>query len=123
MQEIIAEEQERLRDYRRRFGGGQPPELAGKSVLLVDDGLATGSTMQAAVQSSRQRKARQVLVAVPVASAHAYQLLSQEADQVYALRVDSEFEAVGRYYASFEQTTDQEVMAALEDSRCHSQSH
>jgi putative phosphoribosyl transferase len=120
---VIAEERQRLRDYRRRFAGSQPPDLAGKSVLLADDGLATGSTMQAAVQSARQRGASRVLVAVPVASEHAFEVLSQEADRVYALLVDPDFEAVGRYYALFEQTTDEEVMEALQESRCHFQPH
>jgi putative phosphoribosyl transferase len=115
---IIAEEQQRLREYRQRFAGGQPPDLAAKSVLLVDDGLATGSTMQAAVRSARQRRASHVLVAVPVTSEHASEILSQEADQVYALLVDPDFQAVGRYYALFEQTTDLEVMQALQESRC-----
>jgi predicted phosphoribosyltransferase len=117
LDEIIEEEKERLRGYRQLFEGRRPPEITNKTVLLVDDGLATGSSMQAAVQSARQRKARQVWVAVPVASDHSFQLLGEQADQMFALLVDPYFEAVGRYYRVFEQTTDREVLAALEENR------
>ena len=123
LEAILAEERERLREYRRRFAPGQSPDLTGKSVLLVDDGLATGSTMQAAVQSARARHARHIWVAVPAASDQAYRLLRQQADEVFALLVDPNFDAVGQYYQSFEQTTDQEVLAALEANRGQSQPH
>ncbi len=117
LDQIIAEEKERLRNYRRLFEQDQPPELAGKSVIIVDDGLATGSTMGAAVASAKQRKARDVLVAVPVASDSAYDRISRVADKVYALLVDPEFDAVGRYYEEFGQTTDEEVIALLQETR------
>ena len=123
LNEIIEEEKERLRGYRRLFGGDQPPDITNKTVLLVDDGLATGSTMQAAVRSARERNAREVWVAVPVASDHSYQMLGEQADKIFALLVDPYFEAVGRYYRVFEQTTDHEVLEALEENRGLFQAH
>jgi predicted phosphoribosyltransferase len=87
--------------------------LKDKIVLLVDDGLATGATTEAAVRSAKNRGANQVIVAVPVASDNAVGRLTRVADKVIALVIDPEFDAVGRYYRSFPQTTDEEVEAIL----------
>ena len=89
------------------------PVLEGKIALIVDDGLATGATTEAAVRSVRNQKASQIIVAVPVASDNAVERLGRIADRVLALLVDPEFDAVGRYYRSFPQTTDEEVRAIL----------
>ncbi len=113
LDEVIAEEKERLRDYRRQFHLSAPPALAGRKVLLVDDGLATGATAEAAVRSARQQNATRVTVATPVASEHAVERLRREADEVVVMFVDPDFEAVGQYYREFSQTTDEEVMALL----------
>jgi len=110
---VIEEEQERLRDYQAKFHAAAAPDPAGRSVLLVDDGLATGATMEAAVLSLRKRNARDVTVAVPVASTNALQRLAKVADGVEALVVDADFDAVGRYYQEFTQTTDEEVLDLL----------
>ena len=110
---IIIEEQERLRAYENRFHPEGPPGLAGKRVLLVDDGLATGATTEAAVLSARKRQARKITVAAPVASPEAVGRLARVADDVKVLSVDPDFDAVGRYYDVFTQTTDQEVLALL----------
>src|SRR5215831_6363121 len=109
---IIAEEQERLRAYQSRFRQEQL-SLRAKRVLLVDDGLATGSTTEAAVASTRKQGADKVIVAAPVASTTAIQRLRTVADAVLALFVDPDFDAVGRYYEVFTQTTDEEVLELL----------
>ncbi len=114
LEEIIEEEKERLAAYGARFHRQGRPALAGKAILLVDDGLATGATMEAAVLSVKKQRARGVVVAAPVASRHAVQRLQGLADQVKALLVDPDFEAVGRYYHVFSQTTDEEVLQLLQ---------
>ena len=80
----------------------------------MDDGLATGATTEAAVLSARKQHARSVVVAAPVASDGAVDRLERVADQVKVLFVDPHFEAVGRYYDVFSQTTDEEVSRLLE---------
>ena len=82
----------------------------------MDDGLATGATTEAAVRSAKNRQAAKVIVAAPVASDNAIERLQRVADKVIALMVDPAFDAVGRYYRSFPQTTDEEVQAILGDS-------
>jgi predicted phosphoribosyltransferase len=111
--DVVEEEKERLRSYLARFHPQGPPDLAEKAVLLVDDGLATGATTRAAILSARKKGARRVTAAAPVASTHAIARLTQEADEVIALCVDPLFDAVGRYYATFSQTTDAEVLGLL----------
>lgn len=111
--EVIEEEKARLREYRARFHRHGPPEVQGKDVLLVDDGLATGATMAAAIRAARQLGARRVVAAAPVASDHAVNRLLAVADQVEAVLVDPDFVAVGQYYESFPQTTDEEVQQLL----------
>jgi len=110
---VIAEETQRLRDYRVKFHLREAPDLSGKVVLLVDDGLATGATMEAAVRGARARGSRKIIVAAPVASASAVERLAAIADAVKVEWVDPDFEAVGQYYQRFDQTTDDEVIALL----------
>jgi predicted phosphoribosyltransferase len=113
LNEIIEEEKERLRGYHARFHPEGSPKLTGKKVLLVDDGLATGATTEAAVLSLQKQHARKITVTAPVASANAVQRLAAVADDVRVLWVDPDFEAVARYYHEFSQTTDQEVLELL----------
>ena len=113
LQEIAREETERLQEYQARFHRGHTLTLADKSVLLVDDGLATGATTEAAVLSAKKQGARAVIVAAPIASAHAVERLSAVATDVIAIEVDPAFDAVGRYYDEFSQTTDEEVLELL----------
>jgi putative phosphoribosyl transferase len=110
---IIREEKERLRSYEARFHPQGTADLTDKTVLLVDDGLATGATTEAAVLSARKQKAREILVAAPVASTHAVERLARVADEVRVLCEDPDFDAVGRYYDMFSQTTDEEVLELL----------
>jgi predicted phosphoribosyltransferase len=116
LDDVIAEETKRLKEYRAKFRGGGMPELGGKTVLLVDDGLATGATTAAAVLAAKKRNAARIIVAAPVASVGAFERLKRVADDVKALLVDAEFEAVGQYYEVFDQTSDEEVLAALCES-------
>lgn len=111
--EVIKEEKERLWQYQLKFHPNGRFDFRGKTVLLVDDGLATGSTMEAAVSSAKKQDAGKTIVAVPVASPSAIQRLNRIADEVLALIVDPDFEAVGAYYASFSQTSDEEVVDLL----------
>jgi predicted phosphoribosyltransferase len=113
LNEIIEEERQRLQDYKAKFHRNGPPDLSDKTVLLVDDGLATGATAEAAVLSLRKQRAQSIIVAAPVASTNAVDRLLRVADDVRALLVDPEFDAVGRYYETFSQTTDEEVMELL----------
>ncbi len=113
LRQIIEEEQHRLHEYQAMFERNQPPDISGKNVLIVDDGLATGSTMEVAVKSAHQRNALHVGVAVPVASSSAFARVQTAGAHVYALIVDPEFDAVGRFYDSFAQVEDAEVVELL----------
>ncbi len=113
LEEVIQEEIERLQQYQFKFHHSERPDVSGKTVLLVDDGLATGATTEAAVLSARKRHAGKIIVATPVASTNAVERLQRVADAVIALLVDPDFDAVGRYYEVFSQTTDDEVVDLL----------
>jgi putative phosphoribosyl transferase len=102
----------RLQEYR----GSRPPlDLCDRTVILVDDGLATGSTMRAAVKAIRQEQPRAVIVAVPVAAAQTCREFQAEADEIICLRTPPDFAAVGYWYEDFSQTTDLEVRELLSD--------
>ncbi|HEX6476825.1 MAG TPA: phosphoribosyltransferase [Acidimicrobiales bacterium] len=108
-----AEEQElerRLRAYRSDM---PPPDVKGKVAILVDDGLATGSSMRAAVQALRRLDPARVVVAVPTAAAETCQRLAAEADEVVCASTPRPFHAVGLSYRDFSQTTDAEVSDLL----------
>jgi predicted phosphoribosyltransferase len=90
-----------------------PPDVAGQTVILVDDGLATGATMRAAVQALRQQHPARVVVAVPTASPDTSEALRAEADDVVCAMTPDPFFAVGHWYEDFTQTTDDEVRHLL----------
>ena len=115
--EVIEEEKERLRLYQSIFHRQSMPDLTDKAVILVDDGIATGATTEAAVLAVRKQRARSIIVAAPVASTNAVNRLAKVANEVRALIVDPEFDAVGRYYETFSQTTDEEVLELLRGMR------
>jgi len=116
LESVIAEEQQRLQEYQSKFHRNGPPDLTDKTALLVDDGLATGATTEAAVLSLKKLSPRRIIVAAPVASTNAVERLLRVADEVRALLIDPDFDAVGRYYEVFSQTTDEEVMEVLAKS-------
>jgi predicted phosphoribosyltransferase len=113
LEQVITEEKERLWQYQMRFHETKGADIRDRMVLLVDDGLATGATMEAAALSARKQGARKTIVAVPVASTSAVRRLGKVADEVIALLADPGFEAVGAYYLKFLQTTDEEVLDLL----------
>ncbi|MGO8928235.1 MAG: phosphoribosyltransferase [Limisphaerales bacterium] len=117
LEAVIQEEKDRLESYEVRFHPRGAPALASKAVLLVDDGIATGATTEAAVLSVRKQGAGTIVVAAPVASTSAVQRLTRVADEVRVLCVDPAFDAVGRYYDVFDQTTDEEVLELLRRGR------
>ncbi len=100
---------------RRKLWGARlrPGALKGKVVILVDDGIATGATMQAAIAAVRAEHPLRVVVATPVASREALERMSRLADEVVCLSTPFAFSAVGRHYASFPQLGDEEVRAIL----------
>jgi predicted phosphoribosyltransferase len=110
-------EQEQAQMQERTYRQGSPPlVLDGLTVILVDDGLATGATMRAAVRAVRLR-ARRVIVAVPVGAAHACEELAEEADLVICPYVPLSFGAVGQFYQSFGPTSEQEVCMLLAETQ------
>ena len=93
---------------------GRPaPDLRGKTVILVDDGLATGATMRAAVMALRQRQVARCVVGVPVSSPATCAELRAEVDEIVCVITPKEFRAVGQFYEDFSQTTDEEVRELL----------
>ena len=93
--------------------GGAPVDLAGRTVVVVDDGMATGATIRVALEVVRQRGPRQVIVAVPVAPLDAAGIVAPAADRVVCVMTPRDFHAVGPWYADFTQVTDAEVRALL----------
>jgi putative phosphoribosyl transferase len=118
LQAVAAAEQQELERRERTYRGQRPrPELTGKVVLVVDDGLATGATMWAAVAAIRRPRPARVVVAVPVGAASICQALEQAADEVICASTPALFVAVGQAYRDFGQTTDEEVCALLDAAR------
>ena len=95
--------------------GGGPVDLAGRTVVVVDDGMATGATMRVALEVVRHRGPRRVIVAVPVAPLDAAGIVAPAADRVICVMTPRDFHAVGPWYADFTQVTDAEVRALLAD--------
>jgi putative phosphoribosyl transferase len=121
-QEYIKEESERQKsEIERRlkkYRENEPyPDLKGCDVIIVDDGIATGSTMKAALASVRNRGARTVTIAVPVGPPSTIKELKKEADRVVCPYTPEYFQAIGQFYTDFNQTTDEEVIQLLKQSK------
>jgi len=105
-----AELERREREYR---GDRPPPEVAGRTVILIDDGLATGASMRAAVAALRRHHPARIVVAVPIASAATCEAFRELVDEVVCAQTPEPFHAVGIWYEDFSQTTDDEVRKLL----------
>jgi putative phosphoribosyl transferase len=111
---VVAAEEAELARRVRVYRGGRPlPRVAGRCVIVVDDGLATGVTARAALRSLRAAQAGYLVLAVPVAPAAAIAAIRDEADRVIVLATPREFSSVGEWYRSFGQLTDADVLALL----------
>jgi putative phosphoribosyl transferase len=112
---VATQEQQELERRNQVYRGNRPaPDLRNRTVILVDDGLATGSTMHAAIASLRQQQPDRIVVAVPVAPSSIYKEFKREADEIVCLQTPESFQAIGVWYVDFSQTTDQEVRDLLE---------
>jgi putative phosphoribosyl transferase len=110
-----------LREIERRrrawFGDRQPVDVTGCTAIVVDDGIATGATMLAALRATRRRKPARLVMAAPVAPRSTLKRLRSEADQVVCLDAPADFFAVGQFYRHFPQLHDAEVIALLDQAR------
>jgi len=111
---IIARERRELERRERDFRAGPPAALRGRVVILVDDGLATGATMRAAVLAARHCHPARVIVAAPVAARQTYEDFQRQADEIVCVQLPENFSGVGQWYEDFTQTSDDEVRALLE---------
>ena len=110
----IAEQEAEIERRQRAYRGGRPPQpVEGRVAIVVDDGVATGSTAVAALRWARARAAERVVLAVPVAPPQSLERLRAEADEVVVLETPQPFLAVGEWYRDFDQTTDEQVVSAL----------
>ena len=114
---VAAEQLQELQRRERAYRGDRPPpDVRGRTVILVDDGLATGSTMRAAVAALRRQGPARIVVAVPVGAPETCAEFQDEADAVVCARTPEPFYAVGLWYEDFSQTTDEEVRELLEQA-------
>lgn len=112
---VVAQELQELKRRERAYRGNRPPpDVRGKTVLLIDDGLATGSTMRAAVAALRRQDPARIVVAVPVGAPETCAEFQEEADEAICAQTPDPFYAVGLWYRDFSQTTDEEVRELLE---------
>jgi putative phosphoribosyl transferase len=121
---VAEREQQELERREREYRGDRAaPETRGNTVIIVDDGLATGSTMRAAVAALRHQEPERIVVAVPVGSRETCRELEAEADEVLCARTPDPFHAVGLWYDDFRPTTDDEVRDLLNRASSNSPRH
>lgn len=117
LDEVIATERAEARRREDRFRGDRPPaSIADRTVFVVDDGLATGATMRAAVRAVRAERPARIIIAVPVGARSACEELRADADEVICLQQPEPFYAVGLHYERFEATPDDEVQRLLHEA-------
>jgi putative phosphoribosyl transferase len=120
IEKVAAREREELARRERLYRGDRSPQsVEGKTVILVDDGVATGSTMRAAIKALREQKPAELVVAIPVAPPETVEALRREADNVVCVRMPEPFLALGAWYSSFPQTPDAEIQALLARAEEH----
>jgi putative phosphoribosyl transferase len=113
--EVIALERQELERREGLYRLGPMPELRDHVVILIDDGLATGASMRAAVLAARVQHPTRVVVAVPVAARETFQEFTREVDEIVCVETPKNFTGVGQWYEDFSQTTDDEVRGLLEE--------
>jgi putative phosphoribosyl transferase len=124
IEEVARAEQQELQRRERLYRDARPPpEVRGRTVLVVDDGLATGATMLAAIRALRVQQPMRIVAAAPIASPETCTELRGEADDVVCARTPEPFVAVGLWYEDFDQTTDEEVRELLERARGDAAAH
>jgi len=117
IESTTVKEQKELERRERVYRGGRPPlDVRGKTVIVVDDGIATGSSMRAGIKALRQMKPARIVVAVPVAPESTCSHLEREVDELVCLDTPELFYAIGQFYADFSQVTDGEVQGLLRQS-------
>lgn len=117
IEHIIKIEQEELTRRNILYRKGRPaPQVKNKSVILVDDGLATGATMQAAINAVKAMGAKEIVVAIPVSAADTYQEIKVKINKIICLQVEELFFAVAQWYEDFPQVTDDEAIEILNDT-------
>jgi len=113
-QKVCKQELEEIERRRKQYFGDRAPENPeGRVAIVIDDGIATGATMSAALKATRARKPKTLVMAVPVAPADTVERMRAECDDVVCLDTPADFSAVGFFYRNFNQTRDEEVIAAL----------
>jgi predicted phosphoribosyltransferase len=118
IQQEVKSIRSRLKEMYKIFMGDREPEnLEGKTVIIIDDGIATGNTLLGTVNLLRKSNPGKIIIGVPVASESAVQKLSKEVDEVVAVLIPEEFYGVGAFYENFEQVSDKEVMFYLNKLR------
>jgi putative phosphoribosyl transferase len=121
---VAARELRELHRRERAFRDHRPPpEVRGRTIVLVDDGIATGSTMRAAIKALRQLKAERIIVAVPTAAPSTVEEMQPEVDEFVAIMTPDDFAGVGQWYEDFSQTGDDEVRELLQKSSAVSNPH
>ncbi len=114
IERVASTEQQELARREEAYRGSRPaPQLRNRTVILVDDGLATGSTMKAAARAIKQQEPTRLVIAVPTAPPEVCEALRHEADEVVCVMTPEPFDAVGLWYVDFSQTSDEEVRALL----------
>jgi putative phosphoribosyl transferase len=114
LEAVVSREKRELERREQAYRGDRPvPEIGNRRIILVDDGLATGATMRAAVLALRQQQPAKIIIGVPVAPLDTVEKLWKEADEVICLATPEPFFAIGEWYMDFSQTSDEEVRELL----------
>ncbi|MGH8685391.1 MAG: phosphoribosyltransferase [Nitrosospira sp.] len=118
---VISREQAELERRDRLYRHGRPPpDPGGETVIIIDDGLATGATMRVAIASLRQAGAARIIAAVPVGAASTCRKIEKEADELICLYTPEPFYGVGQWYSDFSQTSDEDVLTLLDNASINS---
>lgn len=118
IEEVKKRELAVLHHREKLYRGNRPfPDMKGKTIILIDDGIATGATMRAAIHALKKLQCKKIIVATPVAPPDTYEFLREEADEVLCLEMPYPFYAIGSWYHDFSQTSDEEVQDLLAQAK------